>query len=211
MVAQHYRWDFIGLSTDEKPTPATSEKVVDGSTFYCSDNSKLYVFCKDQWYEKTATGGGGSSINVVQTTGTSTEDVMSQNAVTEALASAGGGGAIELTADDYNYSTNSDTTYNTIALWLLPNNFYKMPAQSVSVTGARSGTNYDSFNGVIDNRGCQYFLKFNDRFWFFCDLSYTSSSAFCKSILYFCKIRNTDGFFSVNENDQIVMKGDLPS
>lgn len=60
MVAQHYRWDFIGLSTDQKPTPATSEKVVDGSTFYCSDNSKLYVYCKNQWYEKTATGGGGS-------------------------------------------------------------------------------------------------------------------------------------------------------
>ena len=62
MVTQnHFRWDFIGLSTDEKPTPATSDKVVDGSTFYCSDNSKLYVFCKDQWYEKTATGGGGTS------------------------------------------------------------------------------------------------------------------------------------------------------
>lgn len=60
MVAQsHYRWDFIGLSTDNKPTPATSEKVVDGSTFYCSDNSKLYVWYKNQWYEKTATGGGG--------------------------------------------------------------------------------------------------------------------------------------------------------
>lgn len=61
MVAQHYRWDFIGLSTDTKPTPATSNKVVDGSTFYCSDNSKLYVWCKTQWYEKTATGGGGTS------------------------------------------------------------------------------------------------------------------------------------------------------
>ena len=58
MVAQHYRWDFIGLSTDEKPTPQTSEKVVDGSTFYCSDNSKLYVFCGSQWYEKTVSGGG---------------------------------------------------------------------------------------------------------------------------------------------------------
>lgn len=59
MVAQKYRWDFIGLSTDEKPTPATSDKVVDGSTFYCSDNSKLYVFCKDRWYERKALGGGG--------------------------------------------------------------------------------------------------------------------------------------------------------
>lgn len=59
MVAQHYRWDFVGLSTDTKPTPATSEKVVDGSTFYCSDTSKLYVFCKDTWYERKALGEGG--------------------------------------------------------------------------------------------------------------------------------------------------------
>ena len=61
MVNNHYRWDFIGLSTDEKPTPTTSEKVVDGSTFYCSDNSKLYVWCKDNWYEKTVSGGGGGT------------------------------------------------------------------------------------------------------------------------------------------------------
>ena len=61
MVAQHYRWDFIGLSTDQKPTPATSEKVVDGSTFYCSDNSKLYVYCKNNWYERKALGGGGGT------------------------------------------------------------------------------------------------------------------------------------------------------
>ena len=59
MVAQHYRWDFVGLSTDTKPTPETSEKVVDGSTFYCSDTSKLYVFCKDTWYERKALGSGG--------------------------------------------------------------------------------------------------------------------------------------------------------
>ena len=92
MVNNHYRWDFIGLSTDEKPTPETSEKVADGSTFYCSDTSTLYVFCKDNWYERKALGdgGGGSSINVVQTTGTSTTDVMSQKAVTDALAESGG-------------------------------------------------------------------------------------------------------------------------
>lgn len=84
----HYRWDFIGLSTDNKPTPDSSHKVTDGSTFYCSDTSKLYVFCQGTWYERTAPGGGGggSEITVVQTTGTSTEDVMSQNAVTTLAA-----------------------------------------------------------------------------------------------------------------------------
>lgn len=84
MVNNHYRWDFIGLSTDEKPTPETSEKVVNGSTFYTSDDSKLYVWCDGSWYEKIVSGGGGGSdINVVQTTGTSTRDVMSQKAVTD--------------------------------------------------------------------------------------------------------------------------------
>lgn len=99
MVAQHYRWDFIGLSSQEKPTPATSEKVVDGSTFYEADTSKLYVFCKTQWYEKESTGGGGGgttytagdgisiadntiSVDLAQTTGTDTKKVMSQDATT---------------------------------------------------------------------------------------------------------------------------------
>lgn len=80
-----YRWDFIGLSTQSKPTPETSENVTDGSTFYEADTSKLYIFYKTQWYEKTATGGGGSTINVVQTTGESTTDVMSQKAVTDII------------------------------------------------------------------------------------------------------------------------------
>ena len=60
MVSQKYRWDFIGLSTDTKPTPETSEKVVNGSTFYCSDTSKLYVYCDGTWYERKALGGGTS-------------------------------------------------------------------------------------------------------------------------------------------------------
>jgi len=48
------RWDFIGLSTDSKPTPTTSKKVTDGSTFYEADTSKLFFWTKDQWYEKTS-------------------------------------------------------------------------------------------------------------------------------------------------------------
>lgn len=110
-MVNHYRWDFIGLSSQTKPTPATSEKVVDGSTFYEGDTSKLYVFCKNNWYEKTAAGGGGGTSDfdqltnrpkyngtamtsetniplaptVVQTSGDSETDVMSQNATTSLL------------------------------------------------------------------------------------------------------------------------------
>lgn len=58
MVANiHFRWDFIGLSTDSKPTASTSPKVVDGSTYYEADTSKLYVWYNNQWYEKTGIGG----------------------------------------------------------------------------------------------------------------------------------------------------------
>lgn len=102
----HYRWDFIQLSTDEKPTPATSKKVTDGSTLYTSDDSKLYVWYKTQWYEKEAASGGTSDFDeltnrpkyngtamtgetdiplapsITQTAGNSTTEVMSQNATT---------------------------------------------------------------------------------------------------------------------------------
>ena len=77
----HYRWDFIQLSTDVKPTPATSPKVADGSTLYTSDDSKLYIWYKNQWYEKTATGGGGG----------------------------GGGGIKDLTADDLDFPVANPT------------------------------------------------------------------------------------------------------
>lgn len=94
MVAQHFRWDFYGLSTDTKPT-AENPKVADGSTYYEADTSKLYVWYKDQWYEKASTGGGGG--------GAST-------------------GAIELTEADYNYPESNP---NSVALWLLPvGNYY---------------------------------------------------------------------------------------
>lgn len=48
------RWDFIGLSSEDKPTPDDTYKVTDGSTFYEADTSKLYFWTKDNWYEKTS-------------------------------------------------------------------------------------------------------------------------------------------------------------
>jgi len=55
MIVQNYtRFDFIGLSTDVKPTPATSNRVTDGSTFFEADKSELYFWTKNQWYKKTS-------------------------------------------------------------------------------------------------------------------------------------------------------------
>ena len=136
MVAQHYRWDFIGLSTDTKPTPETSEKVVDGSTFYCSDNSKLYVWCKNQWYEKEVSGGGGTTytagdgINIADNT-ISVDTTTIQPKLTAGIgiditdntisATGGGGGITELTSADFNYPTDNP---DGIALWLLDEGEY---------------------------------------------------------------------------------------
>ena len=53
MTDNNTRWDFIGLSTDSKPT-ADNPKVVDGSTFYEANTSKLFFWTRDRWYEKTS-------------------------------------------------------------------------------------------------------------------------------------------------------------
>lgn len=108
MVEQHYRWDFIGLSTDTKPTPATSEKVVDGSTFYCSDTSKLYVFCKNDWYERKPLGGGGGGTSYTAGTGIDiTDDTISVDTDTiQEKLTAG----TNITISDNTISA-TDTTY----------------------------------------------------------------------------------------------------
>lgn len=48
------RWDFIGLSSDTKPTPEEDNRVTLGSTFYEADTSRLYFWTNDQWYRKTS-------------------------------------------------------------------------------------------------------------------------------------------------------------
>lgn len=41
------RNDFIGLSTEEKPT-----KVVTGSTYYEVDTGEFFIYYVNQWYEQ---------------------------------------------------------------------------------------------------------------------------------------------------------------
>lgn len=114
MVAQHYRWDFVGLSTDTKPTPQTSEKVVDGSTFYCSDTSKLYVFCKDTWYERKALGGGGGG-GTTYTAGdgidiTDSTISVDTDTIQEKLTAGTG---IDITDNTISATGGGDTVYST--------------------------------------------------------------------------------------------------
>lgn len=105
MVAQHYRWDFIGLSTDTKPD-STNPKVANGSTYYESDTSKLYVWYNNQWYEKTATGGGGYELPIASASTLGGVKVGEGLEISEAgvlSATGGGGGVTALTEADYDY------------------------------------------------------------------------------------------------------------
>lgn len=120
MVMQHYRWDFIGLSTYDKPTPEVSPKVVDGSTYYEADTSKLFVFCKGTWYEKTATGGGGGggSVNSVNNVSPDSNgnvtltpsDIGAQPALTAGSNITIEDGTISATDTTYSNFTGTDGT-----------------------------------------------------------------------------------------------------
>ena len=122
MVAQHYRWDFYGLSTDAKPD-ATNPKVANGSTYYEADTSKLYVWYNDQWYEKEA--GGSYELPVASAETLGGVKVGEGLAIDEGgilSASGGGGGGVTiLTSDDYDYPADNP---DGVATWLLPPGVY---------------------------------------------------------------------------------------
>lgn len=128
MVEHPFRWDFIGLSTDTKPTPATSPKVVNGSTYYTADDSKLYVYCDDDWYEKLPLGGGGG----------------------------GDTSFTKLTEADYNYDYGNTGSNNIVALWLLDEGNYYTDDENVKITptstsnvGAISPNQWKGYSGVF--------------------------------------------------------------
>ena len=125
----HYRWDFIGLSTDTKPTPATSEKVVDGSTFYCADNSKLYVYCQNNWYERLPLGGGGG----------------------------GDTGFTTLSTSDYNYDSGSGE-FDSIDPFTLTTDLYLLEADTGIYVDENSGVvsypNPTLISVYNENDGC---------------------------------------------------------
>lgn len=177
MVETHYRWDFIGLSTDTKPTPETSEKVVDGSTFYCSDNSKLYVWCKNQWYEKEVSGGGGGTTYTAGDGIDITDDTISVDTtviqekltagtgidITDNTISATGGGIKVLTSSDYNFpESNPDG----ISLWTLEEGEYLLDGTLKIYTtqgGSKSWYNGSYINILIKGKVSLHYDADSDR------------------------------------------------
>lgn len=124
MVAQHYRWDFIGLSTDSKPD-SSNPKVANGSTYYESDTSKLYVWYNNEWYEKTATGGGGYELPIASSS-TLGGVKVGENLTIDAegiLSAIGGGGGSTIART----LTEDDLVNGNFDLFELPSGVYVVP------------------------------------------------------------------------------------
>ena len=98
---------------------------------------------------------GGETVNVVQSTGDSTEDVMSQKAVTDALGSVGGGSAIELTETDFNYPANNPTA---VALWLLPPGVYYTTTLTISTNASASQVLASTSTQLLNQQNMTTFL-----------------------------------------------------
>ena len=168
----HYRWDFVGLSTDTKPTPEESPKVVNGSTYYESDTSKLFVFYKDTWYERKPLGGGegssytaGDGIDITNNTISVDTDAIQPkltagtNITIDAnnVISAGAGGsdgARTLRQSDYNWPVNNP---DGVAIWKMPVGFYRASDDEpvkVYITNTFSYTaNASNFSVLVGDKG----------------------------------------------------------
>lgn len=64
---QKVQWNFIGLSTEEKPSEG--EYVTNGSTFLEVDTSIKYIYYNGNWYQQK--NSEGNFINVVDINGMS--------------------------------------------------------------------------------------------------------------------------------------------
>lgn len=107
MVAQYIRWDFIGLSTDTKPTSA-NEKVTNGSTYYESDTSKYYVYYEGTWYEKTSSGGGGTTYTAGEGIDIEGTEISVDTSTIQEKLTAGA----NISIDENNEISATDTTYS---------------------------------------------------------------------------------------------------
>ena len=110
MVATHYRWDFVGLSTDDKPT-ADNPKVTNGSTFYESDTSKYYIWYNDQWYEKIVNGGGSTEPTSSETRITAFDNTT-KTITGSGFGEQGDNSRVYMLLREYN-----DYTYLSVASW----------------------------------------------------------------------------------------------
>lgn len=197
---------MVAASTTSYPWYNTSDKAI---LIGGSDTVKgIYTFLNGKVDVVTTQVSDGTeadeytllkSNQVSQTTGQSTTDIMSQKAITDALANAGG--IKILTTADYNYPENNP---NTVALWLLEDGLYMMPDanSNVSVTGAIDGSNYTRFNNMFTRHQVRYVFKYSPYYWVFKDSSMSDNYLYNRGSIFFCTINGATGYFSSSKDSQ---------
>lgn len=84
------------------------------------------------------------------------DPIDAHDAATKGYVDANAGGAKALTTADYNWNKDTNTAtepYNAVALWLLPDGFYKPETESVYILAVRNGSSYFSianFSSFVD-------------------------------------------------------------
>lgn len=84
------------------------------------------------------------------------DPIDAHDAATKGYVDANAGGAKALTTADYNWNKDTNTAtepYNAVALWLLPDGFYKPETESVYILAVRNGSTYFSitnFSSFVD-------------------------------------------------------------
>lgn len=143
--------------------------------------------------------------NIVQSTGTSAANIMSQKAVTDALnALPTGGGMVELTSADYNYHSSGDTD-DGVAIWLLEPGAYKWGAQLKTYTSsAPTSRNYwkDSFLFVIAKGGNAIYFDTSTGFYYSVYMGGDGSSYIQNMVLDENKLKQSAGASSTDVMSQ---------
>lgn len=122
----------VALGADSRTTRAGEVYVGPNNTSFGYNNTKYRVI-----------GGVHDPINA-------------HDAATKGYVDANAGGAKALTTADYNWNKDTNTAtepYNAVALWLLPDGFYKPETESVYILAVRNGATYFSianFSSFVD-------------------------------------------------------------
>ena len=129
-------------------------------------------------------------------------------------AQAGGGGGIKfLSASDFNYDDGDTGSFNTVAMWLLDDGFYFMPSNytTVPVKGALAGTNYTRLNSNILSGSYYCFIKANNSFWIFTNMSRQDPTLKSDRPIFFCTINPANGWLTAEAGDQLAKRSELTS
>lgn len=146
-VGSQTRMAFMAyINNPTTPTEVEFQYVRSVSTKSASTQSdQVYV------YTLTNTNGGTWTVEtrpvmVKISAGTNMTSSYSNNTLTLNAAS---GGVKTLSSADYNWNKDTNTAvepYNAVALWLLPDGFYKPATDSVYICAARNGSSYFSIS-----------------------------------------------------------------